>query len=806
MLETNSIIDVFTPTGREKWTVRGARGAGGQGVIYGLAAKDGRLGVLKVPGARGIVAAEIERRILEKLEPHRNIVRRIGSAYVGEIECAVLGWVHDNPFERLNRPRIAPSVQVYRGDGAPRIALPATTAIEIVQEVLAALEHLHQRGFVHGDVKSPNVMVEITAPTMNLTNREYFSAIQQRAYKTVLIDFGTTRSLLYLSNVGERDEEIVPPELTPVYAPPEIIRGVGESRGGPGNDTYAVGTLLYELVTGHYPYDHVVDVSKLGGFTPELIEMKRDEKEGIRRPFDVERIVRARQHDVVFAEAFAAQRLRDRFYETVQRVLEAALHHDPRKRPSIASLRADFIRLFELEPTTQVMSDGRQLVSMTNPRWHLVRTNRYYEAAKAPDEVEKPATQKLEAVAEEETLDAPPVPRPDPSSFKVALVDDDKVTLTILTSTLRRRGFKVRAFQDSEQALDQLSRDHPDVAIFDMQMPGITGMELVRRLQQRIRANAFPILILSSENDEQTLAEAFHLGVTDYLVKPVSESELVVKLEQAHARVTARPPEQIPRELAGYELHEEVRRGEIGITFRATTPVEQGLVRAVKVLRPDVAGDAEPILRLRREIDILARCEHPSIPKVIASGVVGRLIFYVADEVPVKTLGDLVRERGKLTAAEVRILLRDVGEALRHLHGRHIFHGDITPESVSFTERGKTTIGDIGFARWVDSAPREDEPVPLASRYTAPELRDAPYRRELRSDLYALGVCALEALTGKPAAQAGSTAAVDTRPLLPLAPAPLVRIIERLCAKAPEDRFPSATAFLSALDALQGAP
>src|SRR5207237_6921376 len=112
--------------------------------------------------------------------------------------------------------------------------------------------------------------------------------------------------------------------------------------------------------------------------------------------------------------------------------------------------------------------------------------------------------------------------RPDPGGFKIALVDDDKVTLTILAGTLRRSGFKVRPFQDPEQALDVLSRDHPDVAIFDMQMPGISGMELVRRIQQRVRANAFPIMILSSEGEEAILAEAFHLGVIDYLVKPVS--------------------------------------------------------------------------------------------------------------------------------------------------------------------------------------------------------------------------------------------------------------------------------------------
>ncbi len=805
MLETGSEIRVRTAQGEEPFLVRGSRGAGGQGIVYALGARDGRHAVLKVPGPKAIIAAEIERRILEKLERHRNVVGLLGTTDVQGVTCSILEWAHENPFERINRPRLADAVAVFRGEDSPRIAVPATTAVEMLQEVLAGLEHLHQRGFVHGDVKSTNIMVEITAPTMNLSNADYFAAIQQRAYRTVLIDFGTTRSTAYLSSASEREEEIVPPELTPIYAPPEVIRGVGDSRGGPAMDVYSVGTLLYELVTGHFPYDHVVDPRLVSGYTSELVELKHDEAQGIRRPFDVERIRRARQHDVVFAEAFAAERLRDRFYETVVKILEIALAPDPTKRPSVSGLRAELIRSFELEPLTNAMSDGRELVSMSNPRWHLVRTNRYYYAAKVADEA-APAPGPGPAPVPQTT---PPPRTPKltarfakPTGWRVALVDDDKVTLTILAGTLRRRNFRVRTFQDPEQALDVLSRDHPDVAIFDMQMPGITGMELVKRLQQRIRSNAFPILILSSEGDEATLAEAFHLGVSDYLVKPVSEAELVVKLEQARARVQAKLPEPIPRELAGYELEEEVRRGEVGILYAATSPAEPDLVRAAKVLRPDMAGDVEPVLRMRREIDILARCDHPSIPRLVTSGIVGRLVFHVTDELPVKTLGELVRERGKLSPPEVRVLIKDVAEALRHLHGRRVFHGDVTPESVSFTDTGKTTLPELGFARFLDDVRREDEPVPLPSRLTAPELRDDPTRRELRADLYSLGVCALEALTGKAAALAGSIGEVSTAPLATLAPGPLARVVERLCARFPDDRFPSAAALLVALEEL----
>ncbi|MBI3723811.1 response regulator [bacterium] len=441
---------------------------------------------------------------------------------------------------------------------------------------------------------------------------------------------------------------------------------------------------------------------------------------------------------------------------------------------------------------------------MTNPRWHLVRANRLSEAARVPD---PPELLEINQIPRSlgRSSEPPPeyvsnVPRPDPRGFRIALVDDDKVTLTILAGTLRRRGYRVRTFQDPEQALDVLSRDHPDVAICDMQMPGITGLELVQRLQERTKSRPFPVMILSSEGDEKILAEAYHWGVTDYLVKPVGEAELVVKLEQAAARQRSRLPEAIPRELGGYELQDEVRRGEAAVVFRAVRVLSPDTVRAVKVLRPDVAGETEPVLKLRREIDVLAACDHPSIPRLLASGLVGRLLYYVSDDVVPKTLGEHVREKGRLSPSHAARLLREIGEALKHLHSRRFLHGDITPETIGLKESGLYAIAEMGSARWLGSPPRDDEAVPAPSRYTAPELADGQRRPDPRSDLYALGICTLDSLTGRP----GS--AIDDPKLAQMVPPELASILVRLVARTPEARFPDGASLLAALAALPDLP
>ncbi|MBL4847562.1 MAG: response regulator [Planctomycetes bacterium] len=840
-MERGAELEVRDASGESAgvYIVQGPLAKGGQGKIYALLGSEGQPAVVKVPGERGLLGSEIELRILQTLPPHPNVMKLLGTTRYANMTCAVLAWAHSNPFVRLNGKGIeGPGIKRFRGL-APKTPLPASTAVEMIQELLAALEHLHRYSFVHGDIKSGNVLAELDTHRITLEDDRYFDLVQRRAYRVILADFGSARSLSFIKAKSERERKFAPSEFTPVFAPPEVFREV-PYHSGLAVDTYQVGTILYEWMTGWLPYDHRIPQVGKRGLSPELVELKRAEDKGRLRCYDPERLKKARHHDVVFAEAFASQRLRERFFEDIESLINAATQPDPDKRPTIPTLRSEVMRLFELQPPRRSPSKGRVQLAAWNPRWHLTRANRFSEASRvaklgaakrtrsnrttenfetgqvqsAPESgiaqagpitdgagppTDASGAPIWEAVSRKRHQDTKSVPRPAPKTagaealaiedLRIALVDDDRVALAVLGRALRKRGAKVRTFRDPESALESLCRDQPDAAIIDMQMPGISGLELVQRLRRRMSGLPFPILILSSVEEEDALREAFRLGVMDYLVKPVTESELLVKVQKAIQRLSEQT-EAIPWELGGFEFVGESRRSEIAVIFRAVDTWDRydGGEMSLKVLRPDLAGDAEPLLRLRREVDVLECHQHTNLVRMREAGLEGRLLYYVADTIPAETLGGRIRDGGPLDRAGLKDVLQEVSGVLSYLHQDSIVVGDLSPESLGVTKRGRLLLCELGCARTMGGAIRGDEAALPQTRYSAPELfRDQPILGA-PSDLYSLGVIALECWSGRPAVRNRSTGVIDVAGLCEGLPAHMSEVLAALVSPRPEHR------------------
>src|SRR5687768_17461222 len=129
----------------------------------------------------------------------------------------------------------------------------------------------------------------------------------------------------------------------------------------------------------------------------------------------------------------------------------------------------------------------------------------------------------------------------------IALVDDDRNILTSVSIALQAEGFLTRVYSDGETALKALVENPPDLAVLDVKMPGMDGMELLRRLRER---TSIPVIFLTSKDDELDEALGLAMGADDYIAKPFSQRLLIARIRAVlrRAEMRAVPPEESPSE------------------------------------------------------------------------------------------------------------------------------------------------------------------------------------------------------------------------------------------------------------------
>lgn len=109
----------------------------------------------------------------------------------------------------------------------------------------------------------------------------------------------------------------------------------------------------------------------------------------------------------------------------------------------------------------------------------------------------------------------------------IALVDDDRNILTSVSIALEAEGFEVRTFSDSASACATLTQHPPDLAVLDIKMPRLDGMELLRRLRQR---HDLPVIFLTSKDEEVDEMLGLKMGADDYIRKPFSQRLLIERI------------------------------------------------------------------------------------------------------------------------------------------------------------------------------------------------------------------------------------------------------------------------------------
>lgn len=136
---------------------------------------------------------------------------------------------------------------------------------------------------------------------------------------------------------------------------------------------------------------------------------------------------------------------------------------------------------------------------------------------------------------------------------KIALVDDDRNILTSVTITLEAEGFEVDTYNDGQQAFEAFSKKMPDMAVLDIKMPRMDGMDLLQRLRQK---SQIPVIFLTSKDDEIDEVLGLRMGADDYMIKPFSQRLLIERIRALLRRQDALNGDAIAGEAAEMNVME----------------------------------------------------------------------------------------------------------------------------------------------------------------------------------------------------------------------------------------------------------
>lgn len=267
---------------------------------------------------------------------------------------------------------------------------------------------------------------------------------------------------------------------------------------------------------------------------------------------------------------------------------------------------------------------------------------------------------------------------------------------------------------------------------------------------------------------------------------------------------------RIQAALAGrYSLQRELGRGGMGIVYLAQDVALDRPV-ALKLLQPGLAS--RPALRQRflTEARTAARLSHPNIVPIFAVDEVAGLVFFVMAFVDGETLEQRIRSRGPLSASVLATILREVGWALAYAHAQGVVHRDVKADNIMLERgSGRALVVDFGIARVMEDPAGSGAGELLGTaEYMSPEQARGGVADQ-RSDIYALGVVAFYALSGRLPFEGVTAGAVLARQIafpapslaaiVPGLPAALGDAVDRCLAKDPAQRFASAEALADAM-------
>jgi two-component system phosphate regulon response regulator PhoB len=156
----------------------------------------------------------------------------------------------------------------------------------------------------------------------------------------------------------------------------------------------------------------------------------------------------------------------------------------------------------------------------------------------------------------------------------VLIVDDERDLVSLLDFNLRQAGFETASAATGEQALAQARHRVPDLVLLDLMLPDLSGTEVCRQLKGDPRTRGVPVVMLTAKGEEVDRVVGLELGADDYVVKPFSMRELVLRVKAVLRRAARAGPERPPESVGPIRVDMESHRCHVAGEEVALTPLE----------------------------------------------------------------------------------------------------------------------------------------------------------------------------------------------------------------------------------------
>lgn len=127
------------------------------------------------------------------------------------------------------------------------------------------------------------------------------------------------------------------------------------------------------------------------------------------------------------------------------------------------------------------------------------------------------------------------------SDDRILVVDDEPDILSLLVYQFSRNGFRVSTAVDGRSAISSARDEHPDLVVLDLMLPDVDGYEVLKTLREDEETHEIPVILLTARKEEEERVRGFEIGADDYVTKPFSARELVLRAKALLRRAAAEP-------------------------------------------------------------------------------------------------------------------------------------------------------------------------------------------------------------------------------------------------------------------------